>query len=876
MRRSLLWIVLALGLAAYAGRHAAAEGQAAQVLTKPRALSASGVHGGLAVHLGCRDAALLAEFAADPRFLAHGLTQDAGATRKARAALKAKGSYGRGAVEQLTGRKLPYADHLVRLLVVEDALGVAQAEMLRVLCPGGVLWRKADGRWSPTVKPWPKELDEWTHARHGPEGSSVSRDQRVGMPTNVRWISGHQGGPRDLQVYVTAGGRLFGVMGQRGLMVVALDAFSGVELWSRPYAYKHPRLGHRAFWRQAPLIAVGDRVYIAGRALDAATGEEAFAFEGNPQACADGVLVTSRLCGLDARTGRRLWRHPAQGQGAIVAEGRVYFVEGPWPACGGAVQLVCLDLKTGREQWRNRFEVPAPAAKPSGRYDGYAPSSTPNGLLAGIVHYRGVLALEVTRTYVHLLAAADGRHLRSLRYKNWSPYASGLRALMIGGLLWLPEYAPGEKFDWGATINAYSLETGEKVKTLKLTSPIRQRCRPPLASERFLFLGGLNVVDLATGASGPRPIVRSACHIGLVPANGLLYVPPTHCRCYSMIAGLVALESRGPTGRPLARANGDNNLQTGSAYGRAASAPSRAAAQWPSFRQGALRRAHAETALPDKPSLLWDCRLADGALAWRNLAAPARRRIVARSQLESAWPARGSVAVVGGTVCAVAGRHNMAEGGIVVTAFDLTTGKKEWQRQAPCRELTNPLTGGAYEPRCLAPSPRPSAAALGGWLVSNGPSVQVDRLGAFSVAAGEPQALFDGRLVQAKGLSRFKNGSLRPDFDHWLLAAEDGKRSCRVDGGRLVQVEGGKAAPIAGAPDTKAVAAVASARDTWVVAAIAPPAGGRLLLIDKHGKRPRAECRFQGTPVRHGVAVASGRVFLTTTEGRLLCFGASN
>ena len=137
------------------------------------------------------------------------------------------------------------------------------------------------------------------------------------------------------------------------------------------------------------------------------------------------------------------------------------------------------------------------------------------------------MALEVSRTYIHLISAADGHHLRSIRYKNWAPYASGLRALMIDGRLWLAEHVKGESFDYGQTINAYDLKSGKIEKTLKLATPVRQRCRPPLASENFMYLGGLNSVDLVDGgrlAQTTAPVSHPA--IGYQEDHLVDWTPP--------------------------------------------------------------------------------------------------------------------------------------------------------------------------------------------------------------------------------------------------------------------------------------------------------------------------------------------------------------
>ena len=38
-------------------------------------------------------------------------------------------------------------------------------------------------------KPWPKEMDEWSHPRHGADGNAVSCDTLVAPPERVRWIA---------------------------------------------------------------------------------------------------------------------------------------------------------------------------------------------------------------------------------------------------------------------------------------------------------------------------------------------------------------------------------------------------------------------------------------------------------------------------------------------------------------------------------------------------------------------------------------------------------------------------------------------------------------------------------------------------------------
>ena len=74
-------------------------------------------------------------------------------------------------------------------------------------------------------------------------------------------------------------------------------------------------------------------------------------------------------------------------------------------------------------------------------------------------------------------------------------------------------------------------------------------------------------------------------------------------------------------------------------------------------------------------------RAADGALAWRTRVAPWERRMVAFGQVESVWPATGSVLADGDRVYVSAGRTTESDGGVAVVALDAATGKLAWARQ---------------------------------------------------------------------------------------------------------------------------------------------------------------------------------------------------
>ena len=276
----------------------ATEGMVAELILKT-----TGVRGGLVVHLGCGDGRITAALAARDGYLVHGLDTDQDCIARTRRLLYAKGLYGRGSVDRFNGQELPYADNLVNLIVAEDLGQVPMTEVIRVLCPGGVAYVETDGEWMKTVKPWPDEIDEWTHYLHGPDNNAVADDSVVGPPRHFQWISK----PRfsrshdhlaSVSAVVSSGGRIFYIVDEGSIAFVAAkprwrliarDAFNGVKLWERKiskweYHLRDFRSGPSEIARR--LVAVGDRVYVTlgyGQpviALDGATGETVRTYDG--------------------------------------------------------------------------------------------------------------------------------------------------------------------------------------------------------------------------------------------------------------------------------------------------------------------------------------------------------------------------------------------------------------------------------------------------------------------------------------------------------------------------------------------------------------------------------------------------------------------
>ena len=300
-------------------------------------LDAAGVKGGLIVHIGCGDGKVTADLRADDSYIVQGLDTDAANVQKARQHIKSLGIYGKVTAETFDGKHLPYVDNLVNLLVVSDGrCRVPHDEVTRVLAPRGVA--VINGK--KTMKPWPKDIDEWTHFLHGPDNNAVAKDTRIEPPRYMQWVSGPRWGRShdhlsSLSAAVSASGRIFYIMDEGPIasvkapsvwMLVARDAFNGVLLWKKKITpWENQLRPFRSGPAELPrrLVAVGERVYVTlgyGKpvtALDAATGRLLRTYEGTEnthEIVAHGdnlyLVVSAPLKEDSPTTGRVIRRFP--------------------------------------------------------------------------------------------------------------------------------------------------------------------------------------------------------------------------------------------------------------------------------------------------------------------------------------------------------------------------------------------------------------------------------------------------------------------------------------------------------------------------------------------------------------------------------------
>ena len=620
--------------------------------TASEIIEATGVKGGVIVHVGCGDPSagsgqegkLAAALGKGDGYIVQGLGIDAANVNRARANIEAAGVYGKVSADVFDGKRLPYVDNFVNLVVSDDLGGVPMAEVMRVLCPGGVAYIRG----KKTVKPWPAEIDDWTHYMHDPAGGCVSRDVLVGPPRRMQWV----GSPRharshehtaSLHALVSAKGRLFDVtdMGFRVSIqlpskytLTARDAFNGTILWRRdiPDWFNHlfPLKAGPAYMPRR-LVAVDETVYVSGGighpmlALDAATGKLLRKYEGTATTCeillSDGVLLLvvepgrkmndynqqSAHCWTESRRANRRWGwspKPQQIKAVRADTGKLLWqikapiapmtlaTDGKRICYFNGASVVCLD-RGGKKLWTSQ-----PGSGGASFVTGFAPKL--------ILH--GDYVLYSPSGSIHALDASNGKTLWSAKGKPRSGHHSPEDLFVIAGKVWAAGTARGR----GSTFAGYDLKTGKKVKDYPNKVQafyMHQRCYPGRATVKYLIPAatGTEFVDPKTGQWEIHHWVRGGCIYGMMPANGLLYATPQACACYyqsklngfnALVAGERKLPAM-PTGR----------LEKGPAYGKVAGAAAPRAGDWPTFRHDNVRSGFARTKVPANLKTSWTVNL---------------------------------------------------------------------------------------------------------------------------------------------------------------------------------------------------------------------------------------------------------------------------
>ena len=614
-------------------------------------LAATGLAGGLIVHVGCGDGKLTAALAASEGFLVQGFDSNAANVAAARALLTERGLNGtRAAVDVMADGALPLVDNLANLVVCESADLLAKEEALRVLAPRGIAYVKDGDTWHATFKRRPPGMDEWPQYLRDASNNAVSKDELVGPPRHVQWIGSprwarHHDNMASMSALVSSGGRIFYIFDEGPTWAIALppswrliarDAFNGTVLWKREIETWHSHLwplksGPAQLPRRlaaakgvvyvtlgidAPVSALDARTGATLRTFDVTKGAEELVLDGGTlfamvdskppaRAYADfgAVRKAARspfwderprgIVALNVDTGATLWRAESRIMPLTLSAdaARVVYHDGE--------KVVCLDRASGEVRWSSE-----PVARAKSVFSFFAPTLV---LYDGVVLFAGgsVAGMQIARPDTKIdevvaYTAETGEELWRAPHPA-SGYRSPEDVLVAKGVVW-----------WGETTSGglKGVFTGRDVRTGKVVKAFppdvetywfHHRCHRGKATEKYLMMSrtGIEFIDPEKESWDINHWIRGGCLYGIMPANGLVYCPPHDCACYldAKQCGFNAVAGASDARRVPERVDDEARLEKGEAYDVEIKSAPPSDAEWPTYRGDGERSGRARLAV---------------------------------------------------------------------------------------------------------------------------------------------------------------------------------------------------------------------------------------------------------------------------------------
>jgi outer membrane protein assembly factor BamB len=443
--------------------------------------------------------------------------------------------------------------------------------------------------------------------------------------------------------YIADEGPTGNLQGAADWQVVARDAHNGTLLWKRPVSDWYT---HLAGWTSVPiqlqrrLVAAGDRVYVTlgyhapVTALDAATGETVRVFE-HPDGVDEiiwhkGVLIVAAkrvtdqrlaeyrkiqdwakrrggplheretgrplinafkqienrlgrsIVAFDAQSGEQLWKldgDDAEGLKPLslrAVGSRVYFHR--------SGMLSCLELRSGKTIWSRKIDAPQAA----------------NDTALVCWNSRAVSLLSPQDGSTRWTATPVLVSVRDVFITKDSIWIGGFKPYDTGrshtGPPWGPYFAVQRDF-----------ETGEIIKEIAPENPgHHQRCYISKATDRYILGGrrGTEFIDMQSGDYMWNSWARGVCRYGVMPANGLLYVPPHSCGCY-ITAKLTGFNAMSAERKPALAENEEprSRREQGPAFGHTGKPPH--PNDWPTYRGNSRRDGTTPCSVPTELRTTW-------------------------------------------------------------------------------------------------------------------------------------------------------------------------------------------------------------------------------------------------------------------------------
>ncbi|TWT91199.1 outer membrane protein assembly factor BamB family protein [Neorhodopirellula pilleata] len=600
--------------------------------------------GGIVVVLDFDDGKFIADLATDKPFIIHVLLSDEDHVAAARNAIQEAGVYGKVSCDLYNGRDLPYVDGLVNLVLHKESCQVPEAELMRVLVPGGRLVTEVADGWKKEAKPVPDGLDEWNQFLHGPDNNGVSLDD-VGPPQRLRWHDTPEFGRSkalspSFTNMVSADGVLLTIEDRAttedinapvDYYLVARDGFNGIELWKRPMKqwseWQTGSIKSIPTQQQRCLAAVGKTVYVCSgfggpvmsfsirtgaprQVYEHSKGATEFAIDGNvlyvikgtpyrlPRA--EAVDSVAELCAIDLEKGNVVWSHSIDDE----YTGGTFAVKGNRVVYHSASGLTCLDSSNGDVLWTDTVAIetePTKTPKQSTANKRRKPVISPLAFSANI-HPTLVLTDDSVFCAVHKTMMA--KNLANGKTLWTAPagenYMKSTEIFFTDGLV------------WSRDLKGHDPITGKVVRTLtqEMNGPMsHDRCYRNRITHRFYLnsaSGGTDFMKLDGKVESPNPWARSTCGLSVMPANGMVYNGPYVCQCAiaTMATGVNGFYNGSGNTEERFTVEIEPQLVKGPAFGSVAGAAA-TIGDWPTYRYSSTRSGITSTSTPETLATRW-------------------------------------------------------------------------------------------------------------------------------------------------------------------------------------------------------------------------------------------------------------------------------
>jgi len=444
---------------------------------------------------------------------------------------------------------------------------------------------QGENTWLKIVKPWPKEIDEWRQYLHDADNNAVAHDAVVGPPRHLQWVTDPAWSRSHMAIatvvsMVSSKGRLFSIEDTATtenpflpsrFSLIARDAFNGVVLWTHDFPDWEPvtrYIKDMAVQLQRRLAAIGDVTYCTPglnaplTAFDAATGKiikvyhrtertQEFAYDrGTLYLVVGDRMNSARYNIVKAYGGKGISLGGSDANAPFDGTGfrGAYAPETPDvadPTCA----IVAIEAESGRQLWKKE-DVHGYVGCTLAIRGQYAVYQTTGGLTC-LDRTTGDGIWGVDKQ----IQSGDGTEANTLVLSDSAVYAKEGATLVVysledGTQQWTAPIAnnyekSADLFLADAAVwtggsgkpTSRDPKTGEQITviTQRMTGPMgHDRCYRNFITDHYYInskTGGADFLSLDGKREFPNYWLRGTCGMGVLPCNGLLYVPPYSCQC---------------------------------------------------------------------------------------------------------------------------------------------------------------------------------------------------------------------------------------------------------------------------------------------------------------------------------------------------------